>query len=279
VIISRYAGVGGYDWLAIPVVPYLYAVDDIKNVPAQADPATVAALRDEYHREHLDNIRARNWEQLVGAAYDRRIFAFEFAATEAQDDALIAKLNSAPNVSHFSLLFHNCADFARSIINFYHPGAVRRSITADSGITTPKQIAKSLVHFQKRTNELEERDFMIPQVSGALPRSRPIHGVLESILKTKKYLLPIAVLHPAIAASLAASYITGGRFNPARAVTSPSQCEQELSPNPLQLAVLAVERQNTGVGKEDAVEAGRSAGGSTTQASSNQPNSSTPDHN
>lgn len=280
VIISRYARVGGYDWVAIPIVPYLYAVDDLKNVPAQANAASVAALRDQYRREHLSDIKGHNWEQLIGAAYDRRIYAFGFPTSEAQDDALIAKLNSAPNVSHFSLVFHNCADFARSIIDFDHPGAVRRSISADSGITTPKQIAKSLVHFEKRDRELEQREFVIPQVPGSIPRSRPIHGVLESILKSKKYVIPIAVLHPAIAASLAASYIGGGRFNPARAANpldaSPSNANLQ---DPLQQTVLAVERQNVGSGKEDGVEGAHSASGGATQSSSNQPNSSTSEHN
>jgi len=249
-------------------------------VPAQANSASVAALRDEYRREYLGDIKGHNWEQLVGAAYDRRIYAFGFPTSEAQDDELIAKLNSAPNVSHFSLLFHNCADFARSIIDFYHPGAVRRSISADSGITTPKQIAKSLVHFEKRDRELEQPEFVIPQVPGSIPRSRPIHGVLESILKTKKYVLPIAVLHPVIAASLAASYLGGGRFNPARGA-SPLDASQPSASlqDPLQQTVLTVERQNLGSGKEDGVDGSHSASGGATQSSSNQPNSSPSQHN
>jgi hypothetical protein len=34
------------------------------------------------------------WTQLLGAAYERRIYAFRFETTEAQDDALIEKLNA-----------------------------------------------------------------------------------------------------------------------------------------------------------------------------------------
>src|SRR5689334_3426813 len=56
VVISRYHRVGGYDWLAIPVVPYLYAVEQSNEVPSQVTSAEVAALRDSYRRAHLSAI-------------------------------------------------------------------------------------------------------------------------------------------------------------------------------------------------------------------------------
>jgi hypothetical protein len=37
VVISRYHRVGGYDWIAIPLVVYLYAVDQVEDVPVTAD--------------------------------------------------------------------------------------------------------------------------------------------------------------------------------------------------------------------------------------------------
>ena len=39
-----------YDWIAIPLVPYLYAVDDPDDVPLFADAKIVAWLRDRYRR-------------------------------------------------------------------------------------------------------------------------------------------------------------------------------------------------------------------------------------
>jgi len=36
----------------------------------------------------------RGWSQFVGVAYDRRVYAFRFATTEGQDDALIAQMNA-----------------------------------------------------------------------------------------------------------------------------------------------------------------------------------------
>src|ERR1700677_3199915 len=41
VVISRYHKIDGYDWIAIPLIPYLYAVDDAAQVPMSVDRAKV----------------------------------------------------------------------------------------------------------------------------------------------------------------------------------------------------------------------------------------------
>jgi hypothetical protein len=57
-VISRYARVGGYDWLAIPLVPYLYAVENPEDIPLYANPKVEAFLRDQYRRAHLEDVAA-----------------------------------------------------------------------------------------------------------------------------------------------------------------------------------------------------------------------------
>jgi hypothetical protein len=225
VVISRYHRIEGYDWLAIPLLPYLYAVDTLQEIPPSADARSAAALRDAYRRAHLLSIApndaegrapAGEWVQLVGSAYDRRIYGFLVTTDQQQDDDLIQKFNARKNKSHFNLFFDNCADFARSVLNFYYPHAVHRNFLADAGITTPKQVARCLVMYGRKHPELRYSSFLIPQVPGRLQRSRHIDGVLEAVLKSKKYVLPLAVLHPAITGSLVAAYLTEGRFNPRR---------------------------------------------------------------
>src|ERR1044071_1370180 len=44
VVISRYHGVAGHDWIAIPLIPYLYAVKNPEDVPLYADAKLVALL-------------------------------------------------------------------------------------------------------------------------------------------------------------------------------------------------------------------------------------------
>jgi hypothetical protein len=226
-VISRYDGVGGYDWLAIPLIPYLYAVEQPEDIPLFADPKMVLFLRDQYRRKYLEQVApdgengktpGGNWYELVGSSYDRAAYAFEIETTAAQDAAFIQKYNSAPNVSHFHLTYRNCADFSKDVINFYYPRALHRSIVADVGITTPKQMAKTLLKFSDRHSELEFARFVIPQVPGSAARSTQVHGVVESFLKSKKYIVPTAVVNPILAGCVLAVYEgTGaGRFDPAR---------------------------------------------------------------
>lgn len=227
VVISRYDGVGRYDWVAIPLVPYLYAVERPEEVPLFADAKMVAFLRDRYRRKYLESVAPDgtsgesprgNWYELVGSSYDRVIYGYEIATTPEQDLALIRKLNSSSNASHFRTVSRNCADFAKDIINFYYPKALHRSLVADIGITTPKQLAKRLVKFNQRHPQIPYSRIVIAQVPGSLARSFAVHGVVESFLKSKKYIVPSAVASPIFAGCVFAVYVgTGaGRLEPAR---------------------------------------------------------------
>jgi hypothetical protein len=226
-VISRYDGVGGYDWVAIPLIPYLYAVEQPDNIPLFVDPKMVSFLRDQYRRKHLEAVvpdrdngetPGGNWYELVGSAYDRTVYAFEIETTSAQDRAFIEKYNSSSNRSHFRTVSSNCADFAKDVINFYYPRALHRSVIADVGITTPKQMAKTMLKFSAHHPQLQFSRFVIPQIPGSVSRSTPVHGVVESFLKSKKYIVPSAVVSPIFAGCVVAVYVgTGaGRFDPAR---------------------------------------------------------------
>lgn len=227
VVISRYDGVAGYDWVAIPLIPYLYAVERPEDVPLFSDAKMTAFLRDRYRRKYLEDLipdtedggtPRGNWYELVGSSYDRTIYGFEIETTPQQDAALIRKLNSSPNKSHFHTVYRNCADFAKDILNFYHPKSFHRSIVADAGITTPKQIAKMMIRYSAHHPETHFSRIVIAQVPGSMPPSTPVHGVVESFFKSKKYIVPSAVVSPIFAGCVAAVYVgTGaGHFEPDR---------------------------------------------------------------
>ena len=223
VVISRYHRIGGYDWIAIPLIPYLYAVDDPDDVPNFMNTELEAQLRDEYRQKHLMDLvpddpkrdtPGGDWIQLIGASYDRKIYGYQIETSQEQDRALIEVLNGSDNKSHFNLFFNNCANFAQKIMNLYYPHAVRRNFIADAGLMTPKQAARSLVGYSKHHRDLKFTMFVIPQVQGTVHHSDSVDGIIESIVKSKKYLVPIAALHPFIAGGLAAVYLVDGRFHP-----------------------------------------------------------------
>jgi hypothetical protein len=220
-VISRYQGLNGYDWVAIPLVPYLYAVEDASQVPVRVDRQTVKDLRNRYHETHLlglgnhlhpGNFVHGGWAQLVGLSYERRIFAFRFETTEAQDDAFISRMNDSRNRTQFNLLFSNCSDFARQTLNFYFPHTFRRSAFPDAGMTTPKQIAYKLVRNSRKHPEMQLTVFELPQIPGYRRLSHSNKSIAES-LATTVYAVPIAVMNPYLAGGIFVDYFVRGRYH------------------------------------------------------------------
>ncbi len=220
-VIARYQGIDGYDWIAIPLIPYLYSVSDVSEVPGRVDRATVERLRNDYRETHLkslgDHVTNGNlvhggWTELVGAAYERRTYAFWFQTTAGQDDALMARLNDTSNHTKFSLLFSNCADFARTVLNSYFPKKFRRSIFPDAGMTTPKQNAFKLVRYGRKHPEARLTVFEIPQVPGYRHRSHSNKDVSESLVTTV-YAVPLAIVNPWLTAGIAVDYVVRGRYH------------------------------------------------------------------
>lgn len=220
-VISRYSDLGAYDWVAIPLIPYLYSVEDIDTVPERVDKQTVNRLRDQYHEAHLLGLGTNvpqggffsgGWTELIGVAYERRMYAFRFNTTPEQDDAFIARMNDRANKSHFQLLFNNCSDFSRTVLNEYFPRTFRRSIFPDAGMTTPKQITYKLVRYAKKHPETQLAVFEIPQVPGYRRLSRSNKSISESLITTG-YAVPIAILNPYLAGGLFVDYVLHGHYH------------------------------------------------------------------
>jgi hypothetical protein len=225
VVLSRYRGIGGYDWIAIPLIPYLYAVEKLEDVPLYDDRKLVAFLRDQYRRNHLESLvpdlpdggtPGGDWYELIGASYLRTIYTFGVKSTPEQDEKLIRTLNDRSNRQHWNLITANCADFAREVLSIYYPHSVHRSIVGDLGVTTPKQMARTLSSYSRHHAELQTTRFVIPQVPGTIPRSKRVKGVFEVMLTAKKYMLPIFVVQPYAATTAVVVYVQHWHFNPGK---------------------------------------------------------------
>jgi hypothetical protein len=236
VVLARYNKVAGYDWLAIPVIPYFYAVEKADQVPADTDAKTVTAMRRAYVAAHVlkqvgfdqeepdqtdaarrtrrhgeDWYRQDYWYQLTGSVYDRRVYAFRFSTSAAQDDALIACLNAAPNRSHFSLIRNNCADFAAFLLDFYFPHTFYRRLLPDAGITTPRQNAWELERYARRHGEFRVSVDEIPQIPGNRRPSQGNMSVAASLLATGD-VLAVAALNPYVAGAVGVDFLLWGRY-------------------------------------------------------------------
>src|SRR5260370_42641290 len=77
VVISRYHGIAGRDWIAVPLIPYLYSVNTAEEIPLFADEKLVKFLRHNY----LESIGISDPAayELAGSAYDRTTYGFRIA--------------------------------------------------------------------------------------------------------------------------------------------------------------------------------------------------------
>ncbi|WP_245536234.1 DUF4105 domain-containing protein [Terriglobus roseus] len=232
VVLARYHAIGQYDWLATPIMDFLYATHDPAEVLAFATPQKVWAMRERYRERFLREVvpdgkqgtmngdgSAKHahdldeWWETAGMAYQRRLWAYEVSTTPEQDATLVAVMNDQANRHRYHLSGANCADFAAELLNLYYPGAVRHADRiADYGLMTPKHVVRSLTGYAEKHPELDMHVWEIAQIPGSLRRSKTVWGGVESALKTKRYLFTLLVIQPEVPLVLEALYLRHGRW-------------------------------------------------------------------
>ena len=220
VVIARHRHITGYDWLAVALIPYLYSVETASQVPAKVNREAVQQLRLKYHDEHLMSLGKDvpagdeflgGWNEMVGSAYERRIYALRFETSEEQDDAFIARMNADVNRSHFSYLFSNCADFSGAVLDFYFPHTFKRHILPDLGVVTPRQVAYELARYARQHPEIRLTVMEIPLVPGYHRHSRLGKSAAASLI-VSGLVIPIAIVSPYTAGAIIADGLVWGRY-------------------------------------------------------------------
>ena len=221
VVVARYHALGQLDWMVSPVLQFLYAGDTMDDVLPYATPELVWERRQAYRRRFLPDLvpdgtergkLMEEWWESAGVAYNRRLWAYQINTTPEQDQRFIDTMNARPNHHLYHLKKNNCADFAAEMVNLFFPGIVRNDRIADFGLMTPKQVARSVATYGAAHPEAHLHVWEIPQVPGSLVRSRPVRGGAESALKTKRYLLTLAVIQPEVPITLFFLYLKHGRW-------------------------------------------------------------------
>ena len=239
VVISRYHDLKSThtDWIAIPAFTFFYGVDDPNNVPTFITPSSESELRETYRQDHLLDVapdridkhgdlhppRYGDWEEGIGAAFDRRLLVYTIATTPQQDAAILTLLNNDSNHRRYSLRRANCADFAANLLNVVlpeqHPAVLHRNLLADFDFTTPKNLSRRLDTYAQAHPDLDLQVYEIPQIPGTLRRSRPLRGSAETFVKTKRYLATVLVLQPELMLTDWIFYETKGKWTPGRDAT------------------------------------------------------------
>jgi len=227
-VISNYTTLGEdqpYEWNVVSFDVYAYGVADTADRPLFSSGKIKGVLEEAYRERTLApycqsfgcrNSGSAEWREMVSAASERTFYILIVSTTTEQDQRIIDEFNSLPNVNHFNGMTRNCADFTKRIIDTYFPHAVHRDAINDFGMTSPKAVARSFAHYAHRHPELDYRVIHVAQLPGTIKRSSECRSGTEQLYRSKKLLIPMAVLVPHELALVTGSYLLTGRFNAER---------------------------------------------------------------
>lgn len=246
-VISRYHDLRHpeLDWMAFPLTVFLYGTSDVAAVPTFVTPGIEADLRERYREAYLSAyLPARtdrhgdrvpppygDWEEGIGAAFDRRLLVYSFDTSAEQDQTVLDWLNGRPNQRAYTLTRHNCADFAADLLRIALPREViRRNVLADFDMTTPKNLAREVDGYGRTHPELHLQVYEVPQIAGTLRRSRPMRGAAESLITTKRYFAVVVIVQPELMLANWIIYEKRGKWTPGQdaVVATPMTWQPEL---------------------------------------------------
>ncbi len=226
VVLARYHRIGQYDWLASPVTEFLYAAAPGEPVQSFVTAESAWTARQRYRRRYLAEIvpdgqegdstghggPLEEWWESAGVTFNRRVWGYQIDTTPEQDRRFVETVNADANRHLYHLKKTNCADFVAQMVNVYFPGLVRNDRIGDFGLMTPKEVARCVAAYGETHPEAHLRITEMPQLPGTLRRSRPVRGGAEAGLKTKRYLLTLAVIQPEVPTGLLVLYLWHGRW-------------------------------------------------------------------
>jgi hypothetical protein len=211
-----------YEWNAVPLSLYLQGSTDAETMPLYASPALKHAQESAAANRELKQVCAGSctegphayWRDLVNATASRDVYIFAVRTTREQDEDFVRRVNALPNRNRYHMATHNCANFARDMVNRYFPHAVHRDLLNDLGMMGPKSAARSFTHYAARHRELGLYVLHFAQQPGIARRCGTARAGTETAFHEPKYLLPAALIGDhEVAGSFFVAYFLTGRFS------------------------------------------------------------------
>ncbi len=224
-VISSYPSFGDdveREWIAVPILGFLYGIDDESDMPLYANGKIRLFLRDNFRQTHMRDlipdspdgaIPEGGWKKMLTTGFNRDIYSFNIRTTPEEDLQFLARFRERPVDGEFKAFTRNCADFTKKVINSYFPGAAKKDFINDFGITTPKAVARSVSRYATKRPDRQFNIVKYSQIHGPIWRSSDNRNFTEKALVSKKYLVPSLTFYPPIFVGFAAAYLTTGRFS------------------------------------------------------------------
>ena len=178
-VVSKYAPLSereNYDWAIVPVEAFMHGFGTPELAPVIGTHGLQRAI-EQYEFGPLfssaltagaeGELPEGQWKAALATRFDRTIYIYSVETTAADDAALVAAFNAAPNKSRFNFFYRNCSDQARRIFDLILPNIeVIGDRTGGVTMQTPKGLAKALVARALKNPEFHLRVRRYPQLPG-----------------------------------------------------------------------------------------------------------------
>lgn len=195
-VVSKYSPLSeheDYDWAIVPFEEYMHGFASPDFAPMIGTPKLQSAI-ERYNfgslfshalKTNPGQLPDGQWKAALATRFDRNIYIFSVETSAADDAALIAAFNVAPNKSRFNFFYRNCSNQAKAIFALILP-QIETIGNRTSGITmeTPKGLAKALVDRALENPQLNLRVRRYAQIPGTFGRSREVLFPMENMYRS-----------------------------------------------------------------------------------------------
>jgi hypothetical protein len=184
-----------YDWAIVPFEEYVHGFSSAQAAPIIATPL----LRQAVERYDFDRVFAGalhptadgrrpegEWKATLATRFERSFYLFSVDTSPADDAAIVAAFNAAPNKSRFNFFYRNCSNQAKAIFDLVLPDAIG---DRTDGLTmeAPKGLAKALVAHARADPNLHLRVRRYTQTPGTFARSRSALFPMENTYRSTAF--------------------------------------------------------------------------------------------
>lgn len=195
-VVSTYAPLSeneNYDWAIVPFEEYMHGF----AAPGFAPMIGTRKLQSAIERYNFGPLFSRalkatrigelpegQWKAALATRFVRSIYIFTIETTAADDAAIVAAFNAAPNRSQFNFFYRNCSNRTKSVFELMLPRVNIGDRTSGVSMVTPKGLAKALVDLALNNPDLHLRVRRYAQIPGTFSRSRDVLFPMENTYKS-----------------------------------------------------------------------------------------------
>lgn len=153
IVVNRYEKISDQkqDWIAVPLIPFLYGVEDVDQAPLLTSGRVQKMLSKRFYKKHLETIippdnsgliPSGSFNYIPGQTFKRDVISLSMESSIEEESKLVDAINARTNITYYNLFKANCSDFVSEILTaIFEPKGGLPKLKYDQLIKTPKGVA------------------------------------------------------------------------------------------------------------------------------------------